>query len=80
MEQPGKKFVAIGWDWRAGLPQILFLLSIALAGYGTWRALQCFHGWALAASIFACWLLPIVGTLIVVSISRRRRKMHDNKT
>ena len=79
MEQLKPKIVAIGWDWRTGLPQILVLLSIVLAAYGTWLSLRCFHGWALAASILACWLLPIGGTVVVVSISRRRRKMHDQE-
>src|SRR5947208_2951691 len=47
-----------GWDWRAGLPQILLLLLVVLAGYGTWRALQCFRGWALVGWILICWLPP----------------------
>jgi Zn-dependent protease with chaperone function len=81
MEQLKPKVVAIGWDWREGLPQVLVLLSIVLAAYGTWRALQYFHGWALVASILACWLVPIVGALFVLSISRRRQKLYDhNKT
>jgi hypothetical protein len=79
MEEPRPKIVMIGWDWRTGLPQILLLLVIVLAAYGTWCALQHFHGWALMASILACWLLPIVGAVIVVSISRRRRKIYDHK-
>jgi len=79
MEQLKPKVVAIGWDRRAGLPQILVLLSIVLAAYGTRRALQCFQGWALVVSILACWLFPIIGALFVVSISRRRRKTYDHK-
>jgi hypothetical protein len=80
MEELKPKVVTIGWDWREGLPQLLALLLILLAAYGTWRALQCFRGWALAASILACWLFPIVGALFVVSMSRRRRrKMYGQK-
>jgi hypothetical protein len=80
MEQHTKEVITqFGWDWRVGLPQILLLLSIVLAAYGTWRAWQHFDGWALVAWVLVCWLLPIIGTLIVVSISRRRRRMYDHK-
>jgi len=64
-----------GWDWKAGLPQILLLvLWIVLASYGTRRALQSFHGGVLVACVLVCWLLPVVGALAVLSVSRRRRK------
>jgi hypothetical protein len=69
-----KVVTQFGWDWRVGLPQILLVLSVVFAAYGTWRALENFRGWTLAAWILICWLLPIIGTLWVVSISRRRRK------
>lgn len=62
-----------GWDWRAGLPQLLVLLWVVMAAYGTWRALRRFHGRVLVAWIAVCWLLPIIGTLIVILISRRRK-------
>lgn len=62
-----------GWDWRAGLPQVLLVLWVALASYGTWHALQCFRGRVLLVWILVCWLLPLVGALIVVAISRRQR-------
>ena len=73
MEQSSEKITAFGWDWRVGLPQILLLLSVVLASYGTWRAVRSFHGWTLVGWILLCWLLPIVGALIVVQVSRRQR-------
>jgi hypothetical protein len=62
-----------GWDPRAALPQVLLLLWVALASYGTWRALHCFRGRIRVAWILVCWLLPVVGALIVLAVSRRRR-------
>ena len=63
-----------GWDWKAGLPQIILLLWIVLASYGTWRALQTFQGWNLVGCICVCWLLPVIGAFIVIWITRQRRQ------
>ncbi len=62
-----------GWDWRTGLPQLLLLLWVVMACYGTWRALHRFHGWVLVGWILVCWVLPIMGAFIVISISRRHK-------
>ena len=55
------------------------IVSIVLAACGTWRALQYFHGRTLVVSILACWLLPIVGALIVLAACRRWGKKNEHK-
>ncbi len=66
--------VAFGFNWPLVLAQLAFVFWMAAAIYATSLAARVFQGWKLLAWVLVCWLVPIVGPLIVIICARNARR------
>ena len=72
--------VAFGFSWPLALAQLAFVFWVAAAIYATTLAARAFQGWKLIAWMLVCWLVPVVGPLIVIVCARSARKNEKLET
>ncbi len=59
------------FSWSLAAAQVGLILWFAAAIYATILATRAFRGWVLFAWVCFCWLVPVIGPLVVILCAKR---------